>query len=324
MLKAVWKVLFTILLFSHAFVLPQKSPDKISFIPHWLPQSQFAGYYAAYELGIYKKYNIDLTILLGGPQNPSPEVFRKKEADFASMWLTNGIHMRAEGYKIINIGQILRKSAFMLVAKKSSGIREPKDMNGKKVGLWDGFKIRPMQFFKKYNLKVVPVTLGGTMNLFLLDGIHVTSAMWYNEYHNIINAGLNEDELVTFFFSDHGMNFPEEGIYVYEDFYKKNPDLCNRFVKASLEGWLWCFNNEDKAVEIVTRYMKAANVGVNKSHQDWMLSVFKDLMLVDNNRIDTKLSEKDFEFVVESLKESGIIEKSVKYEDFHRYLMGGK
>jgi len=44
--------------------------------------------------------------------------------------------MRAEGTRVVNIAQIMQRSALMLVAKKSSGIRTPQDMNGKKVGLW--------------------------------------------------------------------------------------------------------------------------------------------------------------------------------------------
>jgi NitT/TauT family transport system substrate-binding protein len=299
--------------------LPQDAPDRVSFVPHWLPQAQFAGYYAAHDLGIYKKYNIDLTILPGGPQNPASEVIKKREADFGSLWLTTAIELRDQGFNIINIGQILRKSALMLIAKKSSGIKDPKDMNGKKVGLWTEFRIRPDQLFKKYNIRIIPVTLGGSINLFLSDGIDVTSAMWYNEYHKIINSGYNPDELVTFFYSDYGLNFPEEGIYVYEEMYNKNPDLCRRFMQASLEGWMWCFDNPDKALRLVEKYMKSAKIPVNNSHQNWMLSVFKDFML-DNNSgtINTELSEKDYNLVVKTMKQTGTIKKAPDYNSFYK------
>jgi NitT/TauT family transport system substrate-binding protein len=323
-MNKLWIVLLAaFFLLVHIPVLPQDSADKVSFIPHWLPQAQFAGYYAAYELGIYKKYNIDLTILTGGPQHPSSEALKKGEADFSSLWLANAIQLRDEGHKIINIGQILRKSALMLIAKKSSGIRKPEDLNGKKVGLWNEFKLLPEQFFNKYNIKVNPVELGGTINLFLFDGIDVTSAMWYNEYHKIINSGYNEDELVTFFIADYGLNFPEEGIYVREELFNKNPDLCRRFMQATIEGWMWCFSNEKKAVEIVMKYMKAVNLGVNNSNQNWMLKTFRQMMF-DGNSVNTELPEEDFEFVVRTLKENGIIKGSVKYKEFYKNPEGRK
>ena len=56
--------------------------------------------------------------------------------------------------------------------------------------------------------------------------------MWYNEYHTIINSGLNPDELTTFFFHEHGLNFPEDGIYTLGETFKKDPALAWAFVKA--------------------------------------------------------------------------------------------
>jgi NitT/TauT family transport system substrate-binding protein len=48
-----------------------------SFIPHWVPQAQFAGYYIAYEKGFYKKQGIDLTIISGGPDRPASTPWKK-------------------------------------------------------------------------------------------------------------------------------------------------------------------------------------------------------------------------------------------------------
>ena len=234
---------------------------KMTFVPHWLPQAQFAGYYVAREMGFYQKHGIDLTIMTGGPQVSAVQCLEEGKADFASLWLTKGIQRRSIGKPIINLAQLINRSALMLVAKKSSGITTPQDMNGKKIGLWgDDFLIQPQAFFKKYNLKVKTVQQGGTINLFFLDGVDVTIAMWYNEYHTILNSGFNEDELNTFFFSDHGLNFPEDGIYCREDFYLKNEALCRSFVQATLEGWQYAFNHPDQAIETVIKERRDVRV----------------------------------------------------------------
>ena len=124
---------------------------------------------------------------------------------------------------MINIGQIIQRSAFILLAKKSRGINKPEDINNKKVSLWgEEFQIQPRAFFKKYNLKVKIIPQGLSVNLFLGDGVDVASAMWYNEYHTILNSGLNPEELTTFFFYDCGLNFPEDGIYTLEKFFIKD------------------------------------------------------------------------------------------------------
>ena len=48
-------------------VASEQGPATVSFLPAWVPQAQFAGYYVAYEKGFFKNHNIDLTILTGGP-----------------------------------------------------------------------------------------------------------------------------------------------------------------------------------------------------------------------------------------------------------------
>jgi NitT/TauT family transport system substrate-binding protein len=113
----------------------QESLKKVSFIPLWKPQAQFAGYYVACEKGIYKKYGLDVTILEGGPDYPPGELLANGKADFGVMWLSAGIRSRAQGLNLVNVAQVFQRSALMLVAKKSSGILKPADMAGKRVSI---------------------------------------------------------------------------------------------------------------------------------------------------------------------------------------------
>jgi NitT/TauT family transport system substrate-binding protein len=291
---------------------------KASFIPQWSPQAQFAGYYVAYERGIYRKYGINLYILLGGPNSPPLELLESRRATFATMWLSAALERRSYGVKLINIGQIIQRSALMLVAKKSRGIYKPQDMDGKKVGLWRAeFQIQPKAFFKKYNLNVKIIPQSFSVNLFLREGVDVASAMWYNEYHTILNAGLNPDELTPFFFHEHGLNFPEDGIYTLEETFKRDPELSRAFVNASIEGWLYAFSNPDKALDIVLRYISGANVPANRVHQKWMLERMRDIILPQDTRIPSGiLQESDYERVAKELLKNGLIKKIPDFKSF--------
>src|SRR5512137_553832 len=102
LLIAVW------LSFTH---VAETNLNKASFIPQWSPQAQFAGYYVAYEKGFYKKNGIDLTILPGGPDQPSSQILAKGKADFATLWLSTALRLAANGEDIVNIGQIVQRSA---------------------------------------------------------------------------------------------------------------------------------------------------------------------------------------------------------------------
>jgi NitT/TauT family transport system substrate-binding protein len=293
---------------------------KVSLVPQWIPQAQFAGYMVALEKGFYRDAGMDLTLLRGGPDNPSFRALREGRATFGTDWVSAGIKTRASGLRVVNIGQIIQRSALMLIAKKRSGIRSVRDLEGRKIGLWGGnFQIQPMAFFRKYDLSVTTVPLYSTINLFLKGAVDAISAMWYNEYHIILNSGYNPDELTLFFFSDYGLNFPEDGLYCLEDTYRGDPDLCKRFVHASLQGWLYAFEHEAETVNLVMRYAEAAHTGTNKAHQRWMLERMTDLILPGGDKSGLgKLKETDYKTVGETMKSLNLVGDIPPYNDFYR------
>jgi NitT/TauT family transport system substrate-binding protein len=322
--KRLWTLLFATLLLAPIQI--RAEPDtlkKATLIPHWVPQAQFAGYYYALEKGLYKKHGVDLTILSGGPYSSPLDLLKERKADFATLWLSSAIQARSQGLKLINIGQVLDRSALMLVAKKSSGILTPWDMNGKKVGLWGPmFQLQPMAFFKRYYLDVKIVPQSYSVNLFLRDGVDVASAMWYNEYHTILASGINPEELTTFFFHEHGLNCPEDGIYVLEDLYKRDPQLCKSFVKGSIEGWMAAFERPEEAVEMVMRNLQKEHIPATRVHQRWMLERMKDLIMAQDGRaMKGKLLPDDYYHVAIELQESGLAEGIPEFTAFYRDLI---
>ena len=311
-------VMLIFLVLPHSAACGEGALIPSTMIPLWSPQAQFAGYYVALEKGFYRKNGIDMTILRGGPACPGCESLKDGRADFAILWLTTAIRQYGEGLRLVNAGQIIPRSAMMLVAKKSRGIRQPSDMNGKTVSVWGGdLAIPPRAFFKKYGIRVTEIPQSYTVNLFLRDGVDVASAMWYNEYHTILNTGINPDELNVFSLSDYGLNFPEDGIYMLESAYRKNPGLAVACARASLEGWQYAFAHPDEALDIVIRHMRLANICANRTHQKWMLSRMRDLITPvleadDNGR----LNRADFESVSTFLFQSGLIDVIPDYGHF--------
>ena len=79
------------------------------------------------------------------------------------------------------------------------------------------------------------------------------STMIYNEYWQIIDAGVKPDQLVTFFYEDQGVAMLEDGLYALAPKLKDPAfvDKAARFVKASLKGWEYAIKNQDEAVKIV-------------------------------------------------------------------------
>ena len=292
--------------------------QKASFMPLWSPQAQFAGYYVALDKGIFARHGIDLKILKAGPGHSPAQALQNGTADFAVLWLTTALQRRSDGTKLVNLAQIIQKSSMMLISRKSSNIKTVADMTGRKVGMWGGdLSIPPRALFAERGIKVHEVLQTHTVNLFLRGGIDVTSAMWYNEYHTILNSGIDPEELNVVSLNEQGMNFPEDGIYALERTIHKNPALARAFVAASLEGWRYAFAHPEEALDIVIRYMREAQVPANRIHQKWMLDRMRDLIMSGALRETPGiLRKKDYEAVGRRMLKASLIRSYPDYTVF--------
>jgi len=292
--------------------------QPVTFLPQWTPQAQFAGYYVAIQKGFYQKRGIDLHLLAGGPDSPPADLLRCRKTDFTTMFLSDAIKLRSKGVDLVNVAQIGQKSGFILVARKSSGILSPKDLNGKRVSLWSDFQIQPLAFFRKYQVHVTIVPQTYTINLFLQGGVDAACAMWYNEYHTLLNSGVNADELTTFFFDKYGLNFPEDGMYCLGDTLKTDDHICRNVVNASIEGWRYAFDHPNEAIDIVMTYAQETHVGTNRVHQRWMLDRIRDISLPDGSSTPMgNLSPDDYQTVARELKSGGMIDDIPNFNEFY-------
>jgi NitT/TauT family transport system substrate-binding protein len=293
---------------------------KLSFLPQWLPQAQFAGYYMALHKGFYRGRGIEVEILQGGPTRSPMACLRENKTDIVSLWLSSALQLADQGVEVVNVGQIIQRSALVLVAKRSTGIRSPEDMNGKKIGLWPAdFQIQPKAFFDKFHLKLEIVTTESPVNLFLRDGVQIASLMWYNEYHSLINFGLDPREMTLFFFNDFDLNCPEDGICLRRETFEKDPAAACAFVAASLEGWRYAFAHPEETLDLLIPMMAAAHVPANREHQRWMLERMQDLMQpVSKAEQMGTLQAGDYRRVGDVLLTNGLIRELPPYDSFFR------
>jgi NitT/TauT family transport system substrate-binding protein len=319
----VMAVAFAFILIATAAAADADSLRRVTFLPQWFPQAQFAGDFVAMEKGFYRRHGIDLVLLRGGPGASPEEAFRRGKADFATIFLAEGIRLRAGGLKIVHVAQVVRRSGVLLVARRSSGILKPSDFAGKKVSLWEHFRIQPMAFFRKYGVhpEVVPQTF--TPNLFLRGGVDAVSAMVYNEYHTLLSAGLDDGDLTVFAMADHGLNFPEDGIWCREELCARSPRTCRAFVAATMDGWRYAFENPEEALDIVMKYVEEAKINGSRTHQRWMLARMKDLIRPSGiSRPSGRLDREDYNRVARALADAGIIRSVPSYGDIHVHSPG--
>lgn len=298
--------------------------NKLTFAPQWFPQAQFAGYYVALEQGFYKEAGLDIKIIHPSLTISAFDYLRNGKADIISSFLMDGLKERAKGIPIVNVGQFSQHSALMMVTKKSSGINTVKDLQKKKLGIWSsGFQDIPKAFIKRnnYDIKLIPIL--STINLFLLDGLDALTVMYYNEYDQLINSGMNEDEMNTFFFSDYGFDIPEDGLYCTEKTFLTKKDYLKKFVAATLKGWDYASKNKKYAIDLVVSEMKKAHLPNNRTHQTWMLDKVLELIEPGNKNVSKgKLLEQDFHSALSIIKSEDEFKGkniNILMDDFSKY-----
>jgi len=241
-----------------------KSLEKVSLSIQWLTQCQFAGYYVALDKGFYKEKGIDLTILPGATDINPIHMVSSDLADFGTKWLADFLAARENAPALISIAQILQSNGLIMVAKAASGIKAPGDFIGKRLGIW--FFGNETQFFALMTQLDIPFdklnidALKWSIKPFLDGRFDVITAMTYNEYLRILDGGYEKEALNIIDFSEYGLNFPGQVIFTKSSILEKKPDLCERMVRASLQGWGYAMNHQEEAVDIIMKYDKTKSL----------------------------------------------------------------
>jgi NitT/TauT family transport system substrate-binding protein len=227
----------------------------------WVTQAQFAGYYAAQDQGFYEDVGLDVTIQPGGPDIAPPQVIAAGGADVIVEWMPAALAARERGVPLVNVAQFFDRSGMMLTCRADSGIESPEDFAGHTLGVWFAGNEYPFLSWMSQlgfstsgpEADVEVLRQGFNVDPLLQNQASCISTMIYNEYWQVVDAGIPEDELVTFFYEDQGVATLEDGLYALEGDLE-DPEFVDklaRFVAASARGWTWAVNNVDEAAQIV-------------------------------------------------------------------------
>ena len=286
-----------------------QAADKVTLQLKWVTQAQFAGYYVAADKGFYAEEGLEVEIKAGGPDIAPPQVLAGGGADVILDWMPSALATREKGLPLVNIAQPFKSSGMMLTCRKDTGIKTPEDFRGKTIGVW--FFGNEYPFLSWMSQLGIPTDGSAEGVTVLKQGFNVDpilqgqaaciSTMTYNEYWQVIDAGLSADELVVFKYEDQGVATLEDGIYVLESALEDAAfkDRMVRFVRASMKGWKWAEANPDDAAEIVLE--NDATGAQTEKHQKRMMGEIAKLTAGSSGALDPA----DYERTVETLLKGG-------------------
>ena len=246
----------------------QEAPPLV-FTPQWTAQAQFAGYYVAEVKGFYREAGIKVQIVHPSATQSAMSRLRENRCQATTLQLCQALEIVGDGMPLVNILQTSMNNAMVIVAAKDE---DPLKHKGARVGIWSvGFGQLAICMSIMDHLNYEFIRFAQNVNLFVSGALDATLAMSYNEYYQLIQAGIKVTDKNVYRFCDHGYNVQEDGVYMRRDYYEKHREQAHKFAQASRKGWEWAAQHPEETLDIVMQYVDRENIATNRIMQRLML-----------------------------------------------------
>ena len=301
---------FAFLLFNVLYTTAQ----PFVFTPQWTAQAQFAGYYVAEAKGFYREAGVNVRIEHPSATQPAMSRLRKNQCQATTLQLCQAMEIVDDGIPLVNILQTSMNNAMVIVSARG---KDPLTQKGAKVGIWSvGFGQLAICMSIKDHLNYEWVRFAQNVNLFVTGALDATLAMSYNEYYQLVQAGMELSDKNVYRFCDHGYNVQEDGVYMTRDYYEKHKDQAQKFAAASRRGWEWAAAHPDEALDIVMKYVDREHIATNRVMQRLML---KEVLRL---QVDRESKKREFRLRPDMVKqasqlmvENQMLSRNVTYEE---------
>ena len=292
----------------------QATDDTIVFTPQWTAQAQFAGYYVALVKGFYREAGVNVRIEHPSVTQPAISHLRKDKCQAITLQLCQALQIVDQDFPLVNILQTSMNNAGVIVSARG---KDPLKQKGARVGIWSvGFGQIAMCMAGKEHLDYQWVPFAQNVNLFVSGALDATLAMSYNEYYQLIQAGIEVSDKTVYRFCDHGYNVQEDGVYMRRDYYIKHRDQAIRFAQASRKGWEWAAQHPDEALDIVMQYVEKYHIVTNRVMQKLMLEEILRLQVDrESKKREFRLRPDMVQFASRIMLDSKMLSREITYEE---------
>jgi NitT/TauT family transport system substrate-binding protein len=284
----------------------------------WLPQGQFAGYFAAVENGYFEEEGLEVEIIESGGDIVPQDALANGDVDYAIAWVPKVLGSIEQGANLTNIAQIFQRSGTLQVSWADSDISSVADFEGKKIGSWgfgnewEIFAAMAAEGLDSSTVEII--TQDFNMNAFLQGDIDAAQAMTYNEYAQLLETVdpetgelYTEDDFNVISYQDTVGAMLQDAIWADTERLESDEEYQETtvaFLKAVIKGWAFARDNPEEASEITI----AAGSGWGPSHELWMVNETNKLIWPAPNGIgviDEAAWDQTVEGALSAVNESG-------------------
>ena len=293
---------------------PAAAAENVAFGTDWKAEAEHGGYYQAVATGIYQRYGLDVTLRQGGPQVNHAQLLAAGLLDF-NLAPNSFIPLNfvQENIPMVAVAAIFQKDPSVLIAHPGEGNDSLAALKGKPIMIGSDTRITSWNFLKSkfgytddqirpYSFSVAP---------FLADTKAVQQGYLSSEPFTIQAQGVNP---VVMLLADAGYSSYGSLIQTSDKLVQQNPDLVQRFVDASIEGWYsYLYGDPAPANALIKR----DNPEMTDTLLAYGIAKLKEYGIVDSG--DTKtdgigaMTEKRWQEFFDTMAGAGVYPKNLDF-----------
>ena len=245
--------IFALAALSLAALAQAQQPDKVTMQTNWRAQAEHGGYYQAVATGIYKKYNLDVTLKAGGPQINLPQLLAANAIDFMmGSDSFGGLNYVRNNVPLVVVASIFQKDPRVLIAHPGQGNDSLAALKGKPILIASASRNNYWQFLRaKYGYTDDQIR-AYTFNMapFLADKSTIQQGFLTSEPLKAQKAGIKP---VVHLLADNGYVSYATTVETRWQMVKEKPDVVQRFINATIEGWYTYLYGDRSAANALIR-----------------------------------------------------------------------
>src|SRR5215471_16683769 len=228
--------------------------EEVSFGTDWKAEAEHGGYYQAIATGIYQRHGLEVTLRQGGPQVNQAQLLAAGRLDFNLAPNSFGpLNFVSQNIPMVAVAAIFQKDPSVLIAHPGQGDDNLAVLKGKPIMIGSDTRVSSWAFLKnkfgyaddqirRYTFSVAP---------FLTDPKAIQQGYLSSEPFTIESQGVKP---VVILLADAGYSSYGSLIETSDKLLQEKPDLVQRFVDASIEGWYsYLYGDPAPANELIKR-----------------------------------------------------------------------
>jgi len=250
-----------ILLMVLGSTFPSLALDRVTLRLDWVLMGKGSPFFVGVEKGYYKEVGIDLTILEGKGSGSTIQLIASGEDPVGLASLANLAEAVAKGMPVKSVYAVTHDSGYAVLSLVETGIKNPKDLIGKTVGVSPAGASRAvLPAFLKVNgiefnqIKEVAFEGVGRMNALLMKKVDSAIGPYYEYLPILESKGVKVNTLKL---AEWGLSLLGFGVVVNNKLIAENPDLIKRFLQATSRSLAYAMANQDEAIKAMSKdYIK--------------------------------------------------------------------